>query len=228
MRSTWLALGLWFVASMAQAQVEQGDFKLSIDTDVFNHSSLLAENDGIEASATTRNTSFGPGGSALATGLPGYVGFGFGYVIHPRLVPQLHFAFAFLSGETEFEGEGESESFEEPTETSLMLRPELEIVFNPDGGAVGYGLVGFDYRRLSQEEDGQDGEPDSSDSLNAYGPTLGLGVHIFAGRASVDLAAHYSYLIVKVASEYDGESEDNDNDLSAHVFSLTAGLSLWP
>ncbi len=229
MRSAALALGLWFVASFAHAQVEQGSFKFSVDTDVFNFASITSENEDIDVKATSRLTSFGPGGSALTSQLPGFVGIALGYVAHPHVVPQLHLAFTYGTGEQELEAGGQSRTDDLQTQTSLLLRPELEIPFNPDSSVVGYGLVGFDYRHLGVSQDGQDGDPDTSSSSNAFGPALGVGVHLFVGTASIDLAAQYSYLIVKQKFEIDGKEDDNNDglDTSANILSLTAGLSLW-
>jgi len=229
MRSAALAIGLWFVASLAHAQVQQGSFKLSVDTDVFNFASITRENKDLDVKATTRLTSFGPGGSALTSQLPGFVGLALGYVANPHVVPQMHLAFTYGTGEQELESGSNSRTDDLPTLTSLLLRPELEIPFNPDSSVVGYGLVGFDYRHIGQSQNGEDGDPDTSTSTNAFGPALGVGLHLFVGTASIDLAAQYSYLIVKQKVEIDGEEDRNNDDLdmSASILSLTAGLSLW-
>ncbi len=225
MRSLLLALGMCLCASAAQAQVEQGSFKLSIDTDIINYISSADDDDGAEY--TRSYLSFGPGGSAIQGQLPGYVALAFGYVANPHVIPQLHLGFARVSGETEVEFEGESDSNDTPTQTTLMLRPELEIPFNPQARAVGYGLIGFDYRHIGESYEEEDSDFESS--INGFGPVLGVGLHLFVvSKASLDLCAQYSYLTFKGSAEVDGEELDGGKDVSASVFSITAGLSLWP
>jgi len=233
MRSLWLALGLSLCASAAEAQVQQGSFKLSIDTDVLSFISQTEKSSDADYEDTRSAFTVGPGGSGISGGLPGVVALAFGYVAHPHLIPQLHFAFA--NGTASISGEEDGDSYDEdgPSRSQLMFRPELEIPFNPDGRVVGYGLVGFDLRHIgiAQEEDFGDGTAESNFSFTGYGPVIGAGLHIFLGdgMASVDLGAQFSYLVFSQNADVDGEDIDfGDTELNAKMFSITAGLSLWP
>lgn len=231
MRCLWLALALSLSASVAEAQVQQGSFKLSIDTDVLNFAAETREDTESDVSETTTTFSVGPGGSLLLTGQPGWVSFAFGYVAHPHVIPQLRLSFANASGSSEFEFDGETDDTDLPSITVLMLRPELEIPFNPDSSVVAFGLLGFDYRHIGTSEEDEDGI-ETNQSFNGYGPALGAGLHIFAGDgiASFDLRAQFSYLVFSQSAEVDGEDVEglDDIDRSAKIFSINAGLSLWP
>jgi len=233
MRGVWIALALCLCASGAQAQVEQGSFKLSIDTDAFSISSVRVsgrfsdpEESG-DYESTTTEYAFGPGSSALAIGMPGYVALAFGYAAHAHLIPQLRVSFWRVSGNDESTYDGDTDDSELPLQTSIMLRPELEIPFNPHRRVVGYGLIGFDYRHMSEsEDDGNVGEIEYR--LNAFGPVVGVGVHIFVGSvASFDLGAEVNYLVIDSEVETDGEPDEYDTDSSAIAFALKAGISLW-
>lgn len=227
MRSCLLFTLLWcLTASVAEAQIEQGSFKLSIDTDVLTYSAYSREDDETGATYAQRELSFGPGGSGMTSGMPGYVALSAGYVAHPHLIPQLHVGFTHTSGESEFEVDGDSTSNDLPTRNTVMLRPELEIPFNPAGSVVGYGLVGFDFRYVGLTQEDEDGE--FSNSHTGYGPVLGVGLHLFAGpMASFDLSAQFSYLVLSSKAESDGQTSEEENDQSFSVFSIVAGMSLW-
>jgi hypothetical protein len=220
-----LALALLGVSSAAQAQVREGAFKLSIDTDVMSYTAITEKADDFDASYTESYFTFGPGGTALGAGLPGYVGLALGYVAHRHVIPQLHASFALASSSVEFQEAGSSTSEDGPFETALMLRPELEIPFNPDSGVVGFGLVGLDYRRLSASED------DLEASVHAIGPVVGVGLHSFYGEhVSLDLAAQLSYQFVSQSVVVDGvdESPGDNSDITSVGFAVSLGLSLWP
>lgn len=226
MRNLLLALALCCCTTGAQAQIRANSFKLAIDTDVLSYSSVVEGSDDPESTVTNRMFSIGPGGSVLATGLPGYVGIVLGYVAHPHVIPQVHLSLAHASSKEEVVFGSESESQDGPNVTSIMLRPEIEIPINPDAQVVGYGLVGFDYRHSGTSDDSAGNIYENT--LDAYGPVLGVGMHIFASEAvSFDLGAQFSYLVADMETTLDGETEGDDSAVTARVFSLTAGLSLW-
>lgn len=228
MRSSLLfALIGCLTASVAEAQVEQGSFKFSIDTDLLSYSVYSQEAKDADVSYSESELTLGPGGSAMANGMPGYVALSAGYVAHPHLIPQLHLGFTHSSGESEFDAQGDSTSSDLPTRNTVMIRPELEIPFNRLGGVVGYGLVGFDFRYAAYSENNDESE--YSASQTGYGPILGVGLHLFAGpKASFDLSAQFSYLIVDAEVDSEEETFETETDQSISMFSIVAGMSLWP
>src|SRR5262245_46040948 len=96
--------GLWAVTSAASAQVTQGAFKLSLDTSLLSYRQLYAELDG--ATETYHELGYGPGAFDQNSALPGLLGFSFGYVAHPHVIPQLAFTFGLSTTHETSKGSG--------------------------------------------------------------------------------------------------------------------------
>src|SRR5215204_5081655 len=100
-----MVVGLWALASGASAQVSQGAFKLSIDTEVMAFAKLKAAvDDG--GSMIEKDVGFGPGALDQGGVLPSPVGFTLGYVAHPHVIPQLMFSFGLSKSKNEYEYDG--------------------------------------------------------------------------------------------------------------------------
>jgi hypothetical protein len=211
MRSALLVFSVWLLSSAASAQIEAGSLKLSIDTELLNHTRLVSTYPD-DSKETLKFTTVGPAGGSIYT-LPGAVGLSLGYAVADHVIPQLHLALGrtTLGYESSFDDEYEDDLDDDSDSFwTLAMRPELEVAFNPDDRVVGFATGGVDFRYQGVE--------DEDDSMTLIGPTVSLGLHAFAlPRASIDLAARYSLLVLT-----------DDDDGKAHVIGVTAGLSLWP
>jgi hypothetical protein len=214
-----------FCASGALAQVEEGDFRLYIDTDVFNVERTLFEKAG-ERQVSTRYD-FGPGGSALTASVPGFVGLGVGYAIKQRIIPSLHFSFARHVGVNQPIVDGTVQASQhDPTVSTFMLRPELEVPFNPKSKGVLGIMGGFDFRTFKQKQEVGEGAGQFSRTVTALGPLVGVIAHFFvADEGSVDVAA--VAILNFIDAEGDGPFTDAVNYYSIGG-SVMVGLSLWP
>jgi hypothetical protein len=210
------------LSSSGQAQVKAGNFRLFIDTDLVNYERTTADRPNFRDIET--QVDIGPGGSALGATLPGYVGLGAGYVLSRRAVLSLHASFAHHEAVHERFDEVPLPNLDEPTVTSYMLRPELEIPFNPKSRTVLAVLVGFDLRQF-HIQDGKD-----TSRLTGFGPTLGLIAHLFAvPYGSIDVGA------LTILDFLYGEGDARDSVFTETTasyrkvaLSLVLGLSLWP
>jgi hypothetical protein len=215
----------------AAAQVKGGEFRLFVDTDLFTYERTTIEKPGsrdIESSIE-----FGPGGAALngsghesstGAGLPGYVGLGFGYAFHRRFVPSFHFSAARRQSihEVEVNNVGQP-SVEERSVLTFMLRPELEVLLNPEDRAVAAALIGFDVRRSRIAGSGAD---TYERELTALGPVAGVVGHFFlVKKASLDVGVVAVIDFVKAR----GSGPDLDAvNYSNVVITLMMGMSIWP
>jgi hypothetical protein len=225
-----MVAGLWALASSASAQVQQGQVRLSIDTELLAFAQLKAEvEDG--GSMTEKDLGFGPGALEYGGVLPSPVGFTVGYVAHPHVIPQLAFSFGLSKSSTKYEYDGESEEEDGPSVGSLMFSPRVEVPFNPDSRAVFGALVGLDFRRFRFEQEGDDelGIESYESTLMGFGPTLGLTGHFFVAQpVSVDVSALFTLDKLKQDIEAEGAEEIDFDTYRQFTFGILIGLSAWP
>jgi hypothetical protein len=232
-----MVLGVWALASGASAQVTQGQFKLSLDTELVSYQRIYEEfKDG--DSITTSGFGFGPGAMSQGGTLPGPVGITVGYVAHRHIIPQLAFSFgiASTSSTSEYElpnGDTEELEVEGPRFGSLLFSPRVEVPFNPDSRAVFGAIAGLDFRRFHYEEKGNEELEDSYDyeeTLVGYGVTVGATGHFFiAPPVSLDVSALLTLDKLSVSAEMEGEDLDIDYEsYRQFTFGILIGLSAWP
>ncbi len=216
---------LLLFASSAHAQVKEGSFRLFVDADLFNAERTVFEKSG-QTQVDTRYD-FGPGGSAIGSSVPGYVGLGLGYAVLSRVVPSLHFSFARHVGVVQPYASGVAQQAEhDPTISTFMLRPELEVPLNPKSKVVLGVQAAFDFRTFKQKQELGQGAGQYSRTVSALGPMAGLIMHFFvAEQGSVDVSG--LFLLDFIDAEGDGPFTDAVNYYSIAGV-VTVGISLWP
>jgi hypothetical protein len=229
LRQLWVVVGLWVIAGSASAQVQQGTFRLWLDTELLSYQRLSIEED--EQEETYTNLGFGPGALHNAEGTVPFatvLGLGFGYVAHPHVIPQLGFSFGYAKSKAKYEYMGESESNDGPSVGTLVLQPRVEVPFNPESTAVVGALLGFDLRRVKISYEAEDeGEEDASETVLGYGPVFGLTTHFFiAPPVSIDLSALMQIDFLSV--DVDPGSDPDPDTFRQLSFGILVGLSAWP
>jgi hypothetical protein len=210
--------------------VKQGQFKLSIDTELLSYSQLTIE-DG-DASETDSEFGFGPGAIDQNSTLPGLLGFNLGYVVHPHVIPQLALSFGISKSKSKYDDGVDDGNDDGPKFGSLLFSPRVELPFNPDSRAVLGAVVGFDLRRLRVTETDEDefgDDYESKYSVLGYGPVLGLASHFFlAAPVSLDVSALFTFDKLSAHAEGD-DTEAPDYDTYHQLsFGILIGLSAWP
>ncbi len=222
--SAWIhaavLLGSLLAASLAEAQVQGGDVRLFIDTDVLSFERKTAQRgDELEIA---RRIDFGPGSSGLSASLPGYVSLGAGYAFAPHLVASVRGSFVMHQGYSErYFDSAVQPALVDPRTTAYLVRLELEVPFNPKRRVVLGAMAGFDFRSFSVvDDDGYDA------STTAFGPAAGLVSHFFLAKdASLDLS------VVGVLDFLSASGDDPRADADSYfnvAVSALLGLSLWP
>jgi hypothetical protein len=212
-------------ASSALAQVQSGDARLFMDTDVFSYERTTIESVGKKEIDSQFN--LGPGASATDGTLPGYVGLGLGYVFHPRLIGSLHFSYGRHQEIRELSEKGALQPHvRDPDVGSLMMRPELEIPLNPKNRIMFAALVGFDLRYVRVQKSSGAADQHVKRSLVGYGPVAGIVTHLFLVKhASLDVGAIAAIDFIDTRGDDANANAVNYRNVS---LSVQLGFSLWP
>ena len=205
----------------AQAQVDQGDFRLFFDTGLMSYtmSRIKADAPAGDFKDKDNQLSIGPGLIGASTGV------GVAYAASRHVLPGLYLGFnrTKLTGETEVDGRDADKN--DRAFTQLELRPNLELAFLPEASFVPYGLIGLSYiyRGVSVEDD------DDSDS-SGIGPVLGLGAHAFAARnVSFDFSFTFRALFINDDDREDALEAAGLKDVKQREYAIlfNLGASLW-
>jgi hypothetical protein len=223
LRKWWLICALWMVASSASAQVHEGAFKLSLETELLSYQKLVQKYGGDEHTYT--DVAVGPSSMLLGATLPSLVSFGVGYVANPHVIPQLSFSFGHRKSSEkirvqEFPEENEERHLKAGV---IMVQPRLEFPFNPKSKFVVSALAGFDYRRFKVKDA-------DTYTLHGFGPVVGLVGHIFiTDTVSLDLTplVQIDFLKSKVEPGYSERASEPDT-YRQRMFGVLIGLSAWP
>jgi hypothetical protein len=205
--------------------VEKGSFRLFLDSEMFHAERTVYEKSGARDIGTRYD--FGPGSSAIGSSVPGYVGIGVGYAVLTHVVPSLHFSFARHVGVVQPYASGVAQQAEhDPTISTFMLRPELEVPFNPKSKVVLGVQVALDFRTFKQKQELGAGAGQYARTVTALGPMTGLIAHLFVvEKGSVDVSA--LAIVDFIDAEGDGPFTDAVNYYSIGG-AITLGISLWP
>ncbi|MFT3925029.1 MAG: hypothetical protein QM778_21015 [Myxococcales bacterium] len=243
MRRRWLS-GLlpWSLCLMGMlwpafgvAQVEQGHFVFSVNTVLLDYQRAESRYENLSEPQTTveREIGFGPTGGRLSGGIPGYVAFGAGYVVHRHVVPSLQFAVEARRHRYDFSQGAVQDSTDESPERAFMLRPACEFPITPDSRVVLSALGGLDFRRYHAKPWLRDNGPElpiqSETKTRALGPLLGLVGHFFVLRGgSIDLSAVFAYDFLKSETSVGTQHAPPKSYERMVTLSLLVGVSLWP
>jgi hypothetical protein len=215
-----LALGLWALASLvwslpAHAQLNRGDFRFSLDTDMISVGHVSIDPDGPAGEYDQTVFGIGPSelGASRVTAPTSPVGLGLGYVLRPKLVLGLRLGFGFDIVAPDNNGEDQKT-------LAVSLQPNLTIV--PIGKATKLFIALAPLFQANRLKTG----PRKERWLQG-GFSVGIGALIFPTSAvSADLGFFFEG---RFGNQH---IELNDNgDTVADVADLRGivrlGLSLW-
>ena len=205
--STLILLGLW--GTPAEAQIEAGDIKASIDASIVR---WMKQEDTYSVFGVRSKE------KAEITGAGAFIGAGVGagYAVSKYFIPSLALSLQTLKND---------EGPVDMTARSWELKPSLEVALLPSLRFVPFADVGLVVQRQVFKATDEDGDSQKSSRL-ALGPALGVGVHLFAvPKASFDLSFNY-----RAAFKVRNSGEDDLGRLdksTQHVLLLNLGASLW-
>jgi hypothetical protein len=233
-----MVIGVWALASSASAQVSQGQFKLSLDTELIGYA-RVHETFKDETTVNTTGFEFGPAANGQSSALPGPVGITLGYVVHRYVIPQVTFSFGVAKSKSTLEvmgpgGDVNTVDVEGPRSGVILFSPRVEVPLNPDSRAVFGAIAGIDFRRSHYEqeanEDVDDESYDYEETDLGYGATLGATGHFFiAAPLSLDVSALLTLDKVSTEEKMDGHKfDDTHKSYRQFTFGILVGLSAWP
>jgi hypothetical protein len=198
------------VSPRAEAQLQQGALRFSLDTDFFTAGGVRFERDGADSDVTVFG--FGPNhlGNTAPTGYPmALTGLGFGYALRSQWVLGLRTGLAF----DVYDGEGASDK---TRVLGLSLMPG--VTWLPIGRDVKLFVNGSPILQVNRQKQG-----DASERLLLGGFSFGVGALIFPVSAfSFDAGFHFE-------GRFGNDEDDNDN--RQHIRDLRGvirlGVSLW-
>jgi hypothetical protein len=196
-----------------------------VDTSLFNFQA--GEFDDVEGDLDPRKErSWGVGPLASAPGgaLPAYAAFSIGYAWHRHVVAALQVSYGAQAYETKqgFYGKEENKTY------TIMLRPVLQIPFNPQQRVVLSGFLGLDLRWFRQEIDSDWEGVSTTQKGTAKALVFGLAMHAFLNEwSSLDVGAAYSELIMHDSWEEGGITRYSSRRYRGRTLGLTLGVSLW-
>jgi opacity protein-like surface antigen len=218
-----LVLGAFALTpSRSQAQVNKGDFRLSLDTRLLGFIASTNEtNDDNDVDVKERRLDVGLGSPEL--------GIGVGYTVIDGLVVGARLATAFATTKTDPEHDNNNQKLHE---FGFQLMPYVEYAFNL-GRFTPFVMATLGYRNEFSKTIYYENQGDPSDKLvtNAFVFAGGGGLHFFLVDAlSIDLTA-------TIGGEVGGHTWENDpgaGDTATHDYGYRAfaakvllGLSGW-
>jgi hypothetical protein len=205
-----MLIALW--AAGAEAQLDRGTFRFTVDGDMLSVGGVKLDPPG-PGESTATVVGFGPNqfGNAIRSAPPTPIGLGFGYVLQPKLILGLRTSLGY-----------DVVSPEGGTNTrnlGLTLMPGITWV--PLGHKTKLALSGAPLLQVSRSK--SDGRPNARTLLGGFG--LGIGALIFVhSRLSADIGFHFE-------GRFGNNNNGSEDDFDTHVRDLRGvvrlGVSFW-
>jgi hypothetical protein len=206
-----LALALWTAG--AQAQLDRGAWRFSIDGDMLSIGGVKTDPDGPGGESKAMVVGFGPNqlGNARLSGLPTPIGLGVGYVLTPKLVLGVRTSLGF--------DVVSPDGGDNTRHLNLALMPG--ITFVPLGHKAKLAINGSPIFQVSRQK--SDNDPTTRTLLGGF--AFGIGTLIFVhNRLSADIGFNFEGRF----GNFDNDARD-DNDV--HIRDLRGvvrvGVSFW-
>ncbi len=208
--------------SQAQAQVDEGDLRLSFDLSLisFRMDRVKADSAAGDYVGKENELGLGTGMSAFGSG-----GIGIAYAASRHVLPGLYLSYQRVKLSSEVEVDDDSNDGPETTFSQLEIRPNVELTFVTNASFVPYGVVGFSYLRRDRSTD-----PGNETDHYGVGPVLGLGAHAFAARnVSFDFSLTFRALFIDNDARQDALENLGLDDIKQREYALmfNFGASLW-